>query len=457
MQKFVNREEELEIIRDSIKKGALIIVYGRRRIGKTRLLIETTREFKTLYNLCMEEEPSKTLKRLNLKLFELFKDEALVRRPVSSFEEFFGYIADKELVLVFDEFPILVRNYPKILGLLQEFWDFKRTVKNSVILCGSSISRMDEIQSYKSPIYGRRTQSLKVQPLNFKHVGEFFPEYSIEDLIKTYAVLDGIPEYLLRFDPYRSFFENIRENFFKKGFLYEEAEHLLRYELRDLSTYNTILEAIAFGYRSFSEIKAKTGLDGAKLSRYLSILENLGLIRREIPITLTQKEKVKKRNTLYQISDNYFNFYYSFIYPLKEEIEIGLFDESLRNFERNFNRYLGFIFEKVAKEFLVELNKQGTLPFRFTKIGRWWKRGEEIDMVALNERKKKALFVEVKWKNLSFMEEKRVLRELKRKAELVKELKDYKKHFTIVAKHIEGKEKLGTLTFDLKDLESHFL
>jgi hypothetical protein len=454
MQKFVNRENELKVIRDNIKKGAFIIIYGRRRVGKTRLIVEATKDLTTIYHLCMEEELSEALRRLNLKLFELFKDESLIKKPIASFEDFFDYIADKDLILIFDEFPILVKNYSRILGLLQEFWDFKRKANNSIILCGSSISMMEEIQSYKSPIYGRRTLSLKVHPLKFKNLREFFPKYSTEDLVKTYAVLDGIPEYLLRFDPNEGFMENLTENFFKKGFLYEEAEHLLRYELRDLSTYNTILEAISFGYRSFSEIKTKTGLDSAKLSRYLSILENLGLIKRETLITLTQKEKLKKRNALYQINDNYFNFYYSFIYPFKEEIEIDLLDEPLRNFERNFNRYLGFIFEKVAKEFLIELNKQEALPFRFTKIGKWWHKGEEIDIVALNEREKKALFVEVKWKELNLREAKGILKDLKRKAELVKELKDYTKHFTIVAKRIKGKEKLDTLTFDLKDLES---
>ena len=131
-------------------------------------------------------------------------------------------------------------------------------------------------------------------------------------------------------------------------------------------------------------------------------------------------------------------------------------DEALEHFERNFNRYLGWVFENIAKQFLIELNQVGQLPFKFTKIGRWWRRGEEIDLVALNEREKKALFVEVKWKDLSEREAQRVLKDLERKAELVG-LEGWEKNYGFIAKSLEGKEELkkeGWFAWDLNDFET---
>ncbi|WP_324735921.1 ATP-binding protein [Thermococcus sp. SY098] len=448
-QKFVDRQEEVRILRNAFRKGALVIVYGRRRVGKTRLLIEASREFRTLYHLCKEEEVSETLKSLNSKLFSLTKDETLLRHPITSFEEFFDRLPE-DTVVIFDEFQILAKNYPRILGILQEYWDFKR--KGSLILCGSSVSMMKELASYGSPIYGRRTLSLKVPPMKFLHVREFFPSYNMEDVVKVYGAVGGIPDYLLRFDASLSPEENIKESFFNRGFFYDEAEYLLRYELRDLSTYNTILEAISYGYRSFNELKTITGIDGSKLARYLSILMNLDIVDKEFPVTV--KPKKRRKNSRYFIKDNYFAFYYTFVYPFKEEIELGIPEVAVEKFEQNFNRYLGWVFEGTAKEFLVELNKWKELPFRFTKIGKWWYKSEEIDLVALNEREKKALFVEVKWKNLKKREAKNILKELERKSKFVN-LEGWEKVYGLIAKRVEEKEMLRKerLVWDLKDFE----
>ncbi|WP_256381357.1 ATP-binding protein [Thermococcus barophilus] len=266
-------------------------------------------------------------------------------------------------------------------------------------------------------------------------------------------MVGGIPEYLLRLNPSISSEENARREFFGRGFLYDEAEYLLRYKLRDLSTYNTILEAVSYGYRSFNELRNVTGLDGSKLTRYLSILINLGIVGRESPVT--ERPKRRARNSRYYIADNYFAVYYTFVYPYKEGIELGLPDEALEHFERDFNRYLGWVFEGTAREFLIGLNKAGKLPFRFTRIGKWWHKNEEIDLVALNEREKKALFVEVKWKDLKEIEAKGILRDLERKGRLVG-LDDWKKSYGLVAKSIKEKEALrskGYLVWDLRDLE----
>jgi len=450
MQKFVDREEELSRLREAFERSSLIVVYGRRRVGKTRLLVEAVKDRPHIYHLCKEEEVGETLRSLSLKLFRLTGNEEFIRKPLSSFEEFFEALPPKT-VLILDEFQVLVRNHPRILGVLQEYLDFH--AKAPIVLCGSSVSMMEELTQYGSPIYGRRSLALKVEPLRFFHIGEFLPSYSTEELVEAYSTLGGVPEYLLRFDPSAGIEENVRREFFGRGFLYSEAEFLLRYELRDLSVYNTILEAINYGYRSFNDLRNATGIDGSKLPRYLGVLIELGIVRRETPITIKERERPKRRNSRYAIADNYFAFYYSFVHPFKEEIELGLIDAPLENFRRNFNRYVGFAFEEIAKQFLVELNKAGKLPFRFTKIGRWWHKNEEIDLVALNENERKALFVEVKWKSLGEREAKGILKDLEKKAELVG-FEELEHHYGLVAKETEEKERLrkeGWRVWDLGD------
>ena len=166
---------------------------------------------------------------------------------------------------------------------------------------------------------------------------------------------------------------------------------------------------------------------------------------------------VGKGRTVYRINDNLFNFWFRFVLPRRDEIEMGF--DVVEEIKGEFNDYLGFIFEEVARQFLVSLNRAGKLPSRFTKIGRWWHRGEEIDLVALNEREKKALFLEVKWKSLSEREARGILKDLEKKSELVG-LDRWEKWYGLVAKDIEGKEELrteGYLAWDLGDFESLIL
>lgn len=172
-------------------------------------------------------------------------------------------------------------------------------------------------------------------------------------------------------------------------------------------------------------------------------------MRRELPISR------KAKRGIYRFKDLYFAFWFRFVAPYFEEIESGFPDGALEDFDIGFNHYLGFVFEEVAKQFLIELNKAKKLPFKFTRIGKWWRKDEEIDLVALNERERKALFVEVKWKDLSEREAKGILKDLERKSELVG-LEGWEKSYGLVAKSLEEKERLrneGWLVWDLGDFK----
>jgi len=447
-EQFVNRENELEVLRKTYasERKELVIVYGRRRIGKTALVKKSLEGLKHLYFFAEE-----TLEEENLRVFRSLVaktlENPLIARAELSWEELFELLDGSGVVLVIDEFPNLIKSNRSILSKFQKIWDGLRDIK--LVLTGSSISVMEShVLGYRSPLYGRRTLSLKLGPLSFFHLKEFFLGKKWEELIRIYGITDGIPAYIKEVQFRLRAGEKLEEVFQPNKLLFDEAEFLLRSELREPARYFAILKAIAFGKTKFGEIVNFTGLPSSTVSQYLSNLQTLHIVKERHPIG----EPERRRNARYYLSDLYFTFWFRFVYPNRSQ----LFDFGyIENFEEEYNLYLGFVFEKVAEQFLRKLNKSGRLPFRFTEIGKWWRKGEEIDLVALNERAKKALFVEVKWRDLSEREARGILKDLKRKAEPTG-LRDWEKYYGLVAKKVEGKEALrdkGWLVWDLEDFE----
>jgi len=447
-EQFVNREGELKALRKAYlsNRKELIIVYGRRRIGKTTLVKKSLEGLKHLYFFAeetLEEENLRAFRSLVAKVLE----NPVIAKAELSWEELFELLNGSGIVLVIDEFPNLIKSKGAIISKFQKIWDGLSDLK--LVLTGSSISVMEShVLGYKSPLYGRRTLSIKLEPLSFFHLREFFPEKGWEELVRIYGITDGIPAYIREVQFRLRAGEELEEVFQPNKLLFDEAEFLLRSELREPARYFAILKAIAFGKTKFGDIVNFTGLPSSTVSQYISNLQTLHIVEERHPIG----EPERRRNARYYLSDLYFTFWFRFVYPNRSQ----LFDFGyIENFDEEYNRYLGFVFEKIAGQFLKELNKSGKLPFRFTKLGRWWRKGEEIDLVALNERGKKALFVEVKWKDLSEREAKRILKDLERKAELV-ELEEWEHYYGIVAKGIKGREKLkeeGQLVWDLRDFD----
>ena len=402
-----------------------------------------------MYFLAKLESEKGQLYNLSSIFGDFFKDEVTKKSPLTSWESIFEYLykQNKKLVFVIDEFPNIVQS-PRILSVMQEYWDEK--LKNSkifLILCGSSLSMMEKyIFNYKTPIYGRRTFDLKLPPLRFKSVCKFFPDLDLEEIVKIYSVLGGTPSYLLEFS---EDLENTILNISKKrSFLYREPEFVLKEEVNEPRYFMSILHAVSTGLNNVGEIVNYTGLDKGIVGKYLSILMDLDLVKREVSITDTWKS----RKGLYFLKDNFFNFWFRFIYSNLQQLEYNP-EYILSDFKKNFNSYLGFIFEKICKEFLIE-NKE-KLPFQFTKIGGWWKKDKEIDLVALNEDKKEIGFFEVKWKNLKEKQAMKIFDELKEKSKFVEwNLDNRQEFFGLIGKKIENKPKLrreGYLVFDLRD------
>ncbi len=448
---FVDRERELEFLESLwTRKNSFVPVYGRRRVGKTRLIKEFITDKPAVYYLARNSTYRDNLRGFSRAVLERFPAPYLSEESFSSFADVFRYLAEKEkLIVVIDEFPYLIQSDKKVLSEFQYIVDeIVRTSNIHMILIGSSIGMMEEhVLSQKSPLYGRRDGQIKLSPLGFFDSWRLLG-VNAEEAVKIYGITGGVPAYI---ELFRAFEDVKRLAFDKRGFLYAEGDFLLSSELREPRVYKLILKAVAEGNRRFNEISSFTGIPRSNLFKYVEVLERLGFLKREIPITARPKTK----NTLYTIGDNYLTFYFRFVERYRDSIELESLD-FWEEFLKEYNNYLGFVFEDVARQFIIELNKAGKLPFKFTKIGRWWRKGEEIDIVALNESEKKVLLVEVKWKSLDERKAGGVLRDLERKGELVG-LNGWEKSYGLVAKSIKEKEGLreeGYHAWDLKDFKS---
>jgi len=412
---FIDRKDELDFLEtQDEKRPSLTVLYGRRRVGKTTLVERFCRDKKHLYYTASESNKKEQLEEVYQVAYEELEDE-LIRDLKHDWETLLRYLKDKDLIVVLDEFPYIVKADGSVPSKIQRLWD--KELKDSnifLILTGSSISMMeDEVLSPKSPLYGRRTGQWKLEPFNFRSAKRFFPDHSFEEKIKTYSILGGIPYFLEQFDHEKSIEENIQDNILNKGsVLHNEVGFLMREEFRDPINYYTILKSISRGNTKFSEIQNDTGIDKNNLSSYLSVLRNLHLIKRRIPVT--KKESKKGR---YYLEDNFFRFWFNFIFPNKSQLETKN-EVLLDKIMKDLDRFVSFVFEDICREMLI--HEQGA-----SEIGRWWYKEDEIDIVALNERRSKILFGECKWsKNkVTFS----LLDDLKEKAKKVRWKNDERK------------------------------
>ncbi len=419
--KFVNRKDELEILDGFYKedKFQFIPIYGRRRIGKTRLVQEFINDKPAVYFLADSVAEQEQLKNLGREVGIFFDDTFLAETGFKDWYQFFEYLKKKmkgRTLLVIDEFPYLVNSNKAISSIFQKGIDqYLKDTKLFLILMGSSIGMMErEVLFYKAPLYGRRTGALELKEVEFNCLKEFFPKKGIDELVSIYGMMGTIPAYLEKLDPGKDIFQNIEELILNRGtFLYNEVEYLLREELREPRNYFVILRSIAQGKRKLSEIINDTGFEKSLLSRYLEILRGLRLVEKEVPVS--EKYPEKSKLGLYRIHDRFFEFWFKYVFPNRSRLEIGKGKEVLRMIKETFDQHLSFVFEDVCKHYCIELMREGRI--RFSSIGRWWQRNEEIDIVALDEENKEIYFGEAKWSRKPVGVN--ILDDLKRKAALV--------------------------------------
>lgn len=459
MAGFVDREKELEFLNEryNAKNAEMIIIYGRRRVGKTELIKQFINGKKALYFLGELQNEDQLAAMYSQTAGEILQDDFLKQNPFKTWHSFFDYLyryfEKEKIILIFDELPYISRKNKGFLSLLQHYWDERwKKLSLKLILCGSSISMMQKIAlSYASPLYGRRTGQIHLQQLDFASFCSFFKPWTIEDKIRAYAVLGGVPRYAEEFDAKATLMQNIKRKMLDKDtFLYREAKFLLMEELKDYTNYFAILKAIAYNKNSFNEISNFSGVSTTKLSVYISKLIDLGIVKREVPVTVKKEKTARTGN--YWIEDNFFRFWFKYIYPNMSLIEIGMPSIASELIMRDIDIYTSRVFENIVAGVLMGLSFDKKIEF-FNKWGRWWHEDKEIDVVALNEQEKKILFCECKWRDK--MDAKDILKALKEKSKHVEWCNDERtEHYAIFAKSFKEKFKEpNVLLFDLKDIE----
>lgn len=407
---FIGRKEELQKLNNLYKQDTfqMVVVYGRRRVGKTALINEFCRDKRTLSFTALDQSDADNLADFNRVVCRFF-DLPSALGGFSSWIDALSYVAEKasqeRFVLSFDEFPYAAERNESLPSVFQVVIDklFKNT-NVFMILCGSNQGFMESnVLGRKSPLFGRRTAQIKLGDLGFRDAAEMMPELDAQEAFRFYGCFGGVPYYLQQLDTTQSLLENISRLYFDPmGFLFEEPYSLLRQEFREPASYNSILRAIAAGANRPKEIADRTKLAQTSLPRYLKALEAVGIAEKAVPFG--ENPETSKRG-IYRLSEACYAFWFRFVMPYASDIESGLgravanslSDELLAD-------YLGHRFEALCVEWLVEQAKEGKLPIPATAVSSWWgtnpdKRAQDdIDVLAADRVSKKLILGECKYR-----------------------------------------------------------
>ena len=378
IKNFVDREQEMETLLNEYERSgsSLVVLYGRRRVGKTTLISEFIKDKNALFFLASEESETQNCAAFKEKAADFIDNDLLRNADVKSWDTIFKTIMDahhdSKPVIVLDEFQYLGKSNSAFPSIFQRIWE--EILKNQevmVILCGSLISMMEsQTLAYDSPLYGRRTAQIRLRQIPFAYYHEFFPDKSRKNLIEMYAVTGGVPKYIELFSESRDIYTAIQKCVLNRsGYLYDEPHFLLQQEVSEVGSYFSIIKAIAAGNSKLSAIASVLEIKATSLTKYLKTLIDLDILEREVPITEEKPEKSKRG--LYKIKDNYLRFWFAFVYPNRSFIESGHSRIVMNTIHKGLvTNHIGFVYEDVCRERMWDLNAEDAWPFHFTKLGR---------------------------------------------------------------------------------------
>lgn len=405
---FYCREKEIRTMNQRFDKGNFecIVIYGRRRVGKTALINEFCKGKPAIYFSALNASAQENLEALSKAIY-LYKNPGEVNAPVyQNYENALDAVTEiakeRRVVFVIDEYPYLAKSERSISSRLQHVIDhIWQNSRLFLILCGSSMSFMEyQVLGYESPLYGRRTAQFKVQALTYREVTAFHQGLCVEDQALLYGITGGVPHYINKLEVEGDLDEAVRENLLNtSSYLFEEPENLLKQELREPAIYNSVISAIAGGASHANEIATKVGLESGICAKYLRVLLELGILKKETPIM----EKAGKK-TIYIIDDNFFRFWYRFVPGNMSAISAGrmeqIYERSIRPY---FSDYMGLIFEKMCLEYLLRYAQD--LPILLSDAGQWWgtdpktRKEVQIDIVGVPVEGQEYIIGSCKYKN----------------------------------------------------------
>ncbi len=402
---FIDREAELAQLGSLYTSGRaeLYVLYGRRRVGKTELLSAFCIDKPHLFFIATLAADSEQLAGFSQQIWSFTHPEVPERFTFPSWEAAFRALADLpgRPVVILDEFTYLISGNKSIPSILQKIWDeILKNTRVMLVLCGSYIGKMEtEVMGYQAPLYGRRTACALLQPMDLTAAALFFPRYSPVEQYLAWSVLGGMPYYLLTFSDQQDVLANIRLHILdaQTGALFNEPRLLLMEELREPRNYFSILRAIAQGHTRLNEIVQSSGVAPVTgVARYLDVLQQMRLVTRRVPVTEAQPEKSKKG--LYQIDDHFLRFWFRYVHPNLGALDLGLADSILEQRIRpDLDHFVSVAFEEASRAYVASLARAGQLSFLPQRIGSWWNRVAEIDVLAISEADQAVLVGECKW------------------------------------------------------------
>lgn len=390
---FVGRDAELQHLQRAYRSEAseFIVVYGRRRVGKTELLLRSLQGRPGIYAMGKTAPAALQLRELLQQAARVLDEPLLAAMSTTSWKEALMAIVARfrgpgKLVLVLDEFQWMVGASPELPSVLQELWDLRwRDAGNLVlVLCGSFVGFMErEILGRKSPLFGRRTSQIELGPFPYHEAARFHSGWSLVERTRAYFVCGGIPAYLRRFDPARSVDQNIEEQLLGEfAPLFREPDFLLREELREVDSYYAVLRALAAGSHTSADIAALTGLPERSLHYYVQQLDELGYVARRHPL---HGGAPAKRAVRYVLEDPLLRFWFRFVFPNLSFLQQGgprrAFKERIAP---ELPAYEGLCFERLCREALPQLYRAEGLTAGF-EIGEYWDKHAQIDVVGVRD------------------------------------------------------------------------
>jgi len=409
---FIGRRDELSLIDrlwDS-QDAELIVLYGRRRVGKTRLLThwmhQHQRQRPGLYWMA---EPTSAVDQLRsfsqaLANYTDPDEEAPLDFTYANWEQALRQVTllskVKRMALFIDEITYLIDINPDIVGTLQKTWDHR--LKNSNILLALSGSQMGVLEknllNYRAPLYGRATSTVKLRPLPFGVTSRYFPNYTSVERMAVYTIWGGIPAYWERIDPNKSVMENLLEQLRpSNAWMLDEPRLLLQEFLTDMYNNVGIIRAMAYGARTLKEIGDRNGLSSTHMSSYLSVLRDTDFVERIVPVT--QRER-KSRLGRYVVTDPYLRFYYRFLAAYQSKLAMGQQQEVMKSIEENLPSFIeANTWRELCQEWLLKASDRGEIPIPVLAVGGEWKRKFEVDVVGIDEENRSIVMGCAHWRS----------------------------------------------------------
>lgn len=404
---FVDRQKELTFLNSLLTRkhpgpAQMILMYGRRRVGKSELLLHWAEQSGLEYTYWEAVKENANQQRAHFfgKLLNVPATAAPVYRSWTDlWDAASSQLREKRRILILDELPYAAHADSAMLSALQNAWDqhFQKS-KIIIALCGSHVHVMETLFSKQSPLFGRITAQWHLEPLPFSSLTEFFPKWDPTERVAAYAIVGGIPAYLNWLDPELDLIGNIRRVIMSPGSTFmAEPAFLLYDEVREPASYLSILKAIGSGAHTLTEISNRAFLPSTSVNFYLRTLQDLRLVERRLPVTQDREQRSRSRSGRYHLSDPYFRFYFHFLEPYVSASPVDS-DRVIDNMKQNLRGFVGSTaFEELARSWVITQGQAGKLSFVPEAVGSHWSRRVQVDVVAINRKTRDILLGECKW------------------------------------------------------------